>query len=183
MAISDVYGFYRRMEDEKVILSFKGEFTPELLTSILHIMESKMNKMGVSTKMKKRVFNILVECFQNLYHHIESTSEDLQVITLQKSALIMVLHENNKIIVRTGNYIPNDGIEVLKNRLAYVNTLDEEELRELYQQRLLKNDFSKKGTAGLGLIDIARKSKNKLEFEFIEIDEKTSFFCLDVVIE
>ena len=85
--------------------------------------------------------------------------------------------------MRTGNYIPNDGIEVLKNRLAYVNTLDEEELRELYQQRLLKNDFSKKGTAGLGLIDIARKSKNKLEFEFIEIDEKTSFFCLDVVIE
>lgn len=70
MAISDVYGFYRRMEDEKVILSFKGEFTPELLTSILHIMESKMNKMGVSTKMKKRVFNILVECFQNLYHHM-----------------------------------------------------------------------------------------------------------------
>ncbi|MFT5858380.1 MAG: hypothetical protein ACI865_000467 [Flavobacteriaceae bacterium] len=183
MALSDVYDFYRRMEDEKVILSFKGEFTSELLTSILHIMESKMNKMGISTKMKKRVFNVLVECFQNLYHHIESTGEDSEGITVQKSALIMVLHEKNKIIVRTGNYIPNEGIEVLQNRLAYVNTLNEEELRELYQQRLLKNDLSKKGTAGLGLIDIARKSKNKLGFEFIEIDTKTSFFCLDVVIE
>ncbi len=183
MALSDVYDFYRRMEDENVILSFKGEFTSELLTSILHIMETKMVTMGISPKMKKRVFNVLVECFQNLYHHIEATGDSPKQIALQKSALIMVIHENEKIIVRTGNYIPSNGIEKLKERLSFVNGLTEEKLRELYQNRLLKNKLSSKGTAGLGLIDIARKSKNKLGFEFIEINENTSFFCLDVVIE
>ncbi|MFT5778820.1 MAG: hypothetical protein ACI837_001776 [Crocinitomicaceae bacterium] len=183
MALTDVYDFYRRMEDEKVILSFKGEFTSELLTSILHIMEAKMLTLGVSQKMKKRVFNVLVECFQNLYHHIESIADDESSVLLQKSALIMVKHDADKIIVRTGNYLPNNGIDELKTRLSFVNGLNETELRELYQQRLLTNDLSEKGTAGLGLIDIARKSKNKLGYEFIEIDNNTSFFCLNVVIE
>ena len=39
MAISDVYGFYKRMEDDNIILSFTGSFTDDLLTSILHIVE------------------------------------------------------------------------------------------------------------------------------------------------
>ena len=182
MALSDVYDFYRKMEDEKVILFFKGEFTSELLTSILHIMENKMQTMGISSKMMKRVFNVLVECFQNLYHHIESTGDNAEEIAIQKSALIMVIHENDKIIVRTGNYIPNNDIDKLKERLAFVNGLSEHELREHYKKRLLKNDRTSKGTAGLGLIDIARKSKNKLGFEFIDINESASFFCLNIVI-
>ena len=182
MALSDVYDFYRKMEDEKVILFFKGEFTSELLTSILHIMENKMQTMGISSKMMKRVFNVLVECFQNLYHHIESTGDNAEEIAIQKSALIMVIHENDKIIVRTGNYIPKNDIDKLKERLAFVNGLSEHELREHYKKRLLKNDCTSKGTAGLGLIDIARKSKNKLGFEFIDINESASFFCLNIVI-
>lgn len=183
MALTDVYDFYRRMEDENVILSFKGEFTSELLTSILHIMEAKMLNLGISPKMKKRAFNVLVECFQNLYHHIENVSEDQDEISQQKSALIMVKYVEDKIIVRTGNYVRNEGIGDLKQKLLFVNDLKPEELREVYQQKLLNNDLSEKGTAGLGLIDIARKSKNKLGYEFIEITDTTSFFCLNVVID
>ena len=183
MGLADVYNFYQRMEDENIILSFKGEFTSDLLTSILHIMETKMQTLGISQKMKKRVFNVLVECFQNLYHHIESVSETKQDLQFQKSALIMVKHAGDRIIVRTGNFIKNEGIEELKRKLNQVNGLNAEELRELYQQKLLSNNLSEKGTAGLGLIDIARKSKNKLDHEFINIDENCSFFCLNVVIE
>ena len=33
------------------------------------------------------------------------------------------------------------------------------------------------------MIDIARKSGNKLEYEFLEIDEEFSFFSLNVKID
>ncbi len=183
MAITDVYDFYRKMEDEKIILSFKGEFTAELLTSILHILESKMNALNITTKKKKRVFNVLVECFQNLYHHIETQENDQIEVALQKSALVMVKHADDKFVVRTGNHVGNDGIPELKRKLAMVNALNTDELRDLYQTKLKNDSLSEKGTAGLGLIDIARKSKNKLEYEFLEIDDDSSFFCLNVVIE
>ena len=146
-------------------------------------MESKMRKLSISDRLKKRVFNVLVECFQNLYHHIEQITEKEEHILVQKSALIMVRYEDDKIIVRTGNYIKNEGISDLKSRLSMVNDLSQEELRKLYQDKLLNNSLSNKGTAGLGLIDIARKSKNKLGYEFISINDKCSFFCLNVIIE
>lgn len=183
MALADVYNFYRRMEDEQVILSFKGEFSAELLTSILHIMESKMIELSIPMQMKKRVFNVLVECFQNLYHHIESVDADIPLDATKKAALVMVKYVDNKILVLTGNYIPKQSTDELKRKLSMVNELDEKELRELYQQRLLNNSVSQKGTAGLGIIDIARKSKNELGYEFIEVNDMYSFFCLNIVIE
>jgi Family of unknown function (DUF6272) len=183
MAITDVYDFYRKMEDDKIILSFKGEFTSDLLTSILHILESKMEDMNIEIRKKKRVFNVLVECFQNLYHHIDRVESDIEAVSIQKSALIMVKVVGDKFVVRTGNYIKNQGIPDLKRKLAMVNALNTDELRVLYQSKLKNDDRTEKGTAGLGLIDIARKSKNKLEYEILEIDDSSSFFCLNVVIE
>lgn len=183
MAITDVYDFYRKMEDEKIILSFKGEFTADLLTSVLHILESKMIELNINSKQKKRVFNVMVECFQNLYHHIEELDVDNETVKIQKSALIMIKHVDGKFIVRTGNFILNSGIADLKRKLAMVNALTTDELRALYQTKLKMNERTDKGTAGLGLIDIARKSKNKLEYEFLDISTDSSFFCLNVIIE
>lgn len=183
MAITDVYDFYRKMEDEKIILSFKGEFTPDLLTSILNILETRMRTMGVERRKQKRVFNVLVECFQNLYHHIDERSSDAAEVELQKSVLIMIKYSGDSFIVRTGNHLRNEVIPELRRKLAMVNALSTDELRGLYQAKLKNDQRSEKGTAGLGLIDIARKSGSKLEYEFLEIDKHSSFFCLNVVIE
>jgi hypothetical protein len=183
MAITDVYDFYRKMEDDNIILSFKGVFTADLLTSILDILESKMVDLDISPKKKRRVYNILVECFQNLYHHIEELSDDEEMIEHQKTALIMVKHENGTFMVRTGNFISKDAINDLTSKLDVVNQLDADGLRDLYRATLQNEERTEKGTAGLGFIDIARKSKNKLEYDFIDVNSKTGFFCLNVIID
>jgi len=40
--------------------------------------------------------------------------------------------------------------------------------------------LTEKGGAGLGLIDIARKTEEKLNFQFIPFDDKYYFFILKV---
>ena len=59
------------MERDYVLLAFKGSITSELLSSVFQIMESKMEDLKDAPKIRKRVFNVLVECLQNLYHHID----------------------------------------------------------------------------------------------------------------
>ncbi|MFN5846664.1 MAG: DUF6272 family protein, partial [Flavobacteriia bacterium] len=71
MSLNNVYNLYRTMEEENVILSFKGIVTAELLTSLLNIMEVKMESMHEEPRVRKKVFNVLVECLQNLYHHVD----------------------------------------------------------------------------------------------------------------
>ncbi len=62
----DVFEIYEKMEKNDILLSFKGEITSDLLTSILQIMENKMVNMQEEPKLKKKVYNVLVECLQNL---------------------------------------------------------------------------------------------------------------------
>ena len=72
----DAFNIYDKMEKNNILLSFKGDITSELLTSILQIMENKMDNMQEEPKMKKKVYNVLVECLQNLYHHMDDATNE-----------------------------------------------------------------------------------------------------------
>ena len=179
-----MYNLYRTMEEENVILSFKGIVTPKLLTSVLHIMEAKMDSLQEAQRTRKKVFNVLVECLQNLYHHVDESPLPISKEILERnSALVLIVKENDHFVVRTGNYINKDKAKDLQEKLNIINSMNKDELREYYQLSLNNAMVSNKGTAGLGLIDIARKSGNKLDFEFLKINEETSFFCLNVKID
>ena len=186
MSLSNIYSIYRTMEEENILLSFKGIVTSDLLTTVLNIMENKMQTLQESSVIKKKVFNVLVECIQNLYHHAEQNLDDLnasRAILEKQSAIVLVVYDGNEFMIRTGNYIENRKVNELKERLNTINSMNSEELKFFYQERLSASTISSKGTAGLGMIDIARKSGNKLEFEFLKINEQTSFFCLNVKID
>jgi hypothetical protein len=86
-------------------------------------------------------------------------------------------------LIRTGNYIDNVKVQELRDRLDTINSLDKDALKDYYQSSLNSSTVSPKGTAGLGMIDIARKSGNKLDFEFLKVHEEMSFFCLNVKID
>ncbi|MDX1651783.1 MAG: SiaB family protein kinase [Brumimicrobium sp.] len=183
MSLKSIYELYQAMERDHTMLSFKGVVTPELLSSVLQIMESKLNHVEKSSKTKKKVYNVLVECLQNLYHHNENIEGEEGINFLfSKSALLMISKNDDHYEVKTGNYILKDNTEDLKAKLDDINAMNKDELRELYKTVLNDGELSDKGTAGLGMIDIARKSGNKLEYNFLSVDKKYDFFCLSVKI-
>ncbi|MNU73276.1 hypothetical protein D3C71_627550 [compost metagenome] len=185
MIKNDIYELYQTMERENILLSFKGVVTSDLLSSVLSIMESKMDYMDESPKLKKKVFNVLVECLQNLYHHIDSNDDNDRNMTRieAKSALFMIAKKDDHFVIRTGNYIDNESALDLEARLEKINGMDKDELKKYYQDVLSNGALSDKGTAGLGMIDIARKSGNKLEYQILPINDVNSFFCLNIKID
>ncbi len=174
----DVFDIYDKMERNNILLSFKGEITSDLLTSVLQIMENKMENMQEEPKIKKKVYNVLVECLQNLYHHLDEIAETES--DKIRSAIFTIGKLDNKYSIITGNYILNENITGLKTRLDEVNSLNKEELKEYYKKVLNNGEMSLKGGGGLGMIDIARKTGEKLEYNFLEIDNKVSFFTLNI---
>ena len=176
----DIYSFYKKMEHNDVMLSFKGDVTSNMLDSMLHIMESKLEDMGEESKVKKKVYNILVECLQNLYHHRDEMRRPGK--EEESAAVFMIGKSDNEYNVITGNYIKNDRIEKLKQRIDQVNSLDRDGLKQLYKEVLNNPERSEKGGGGLGIIDIARKSGNKLGYDFMKVDDTYSFFSLYIKI-
>lgn len=180
MASNSTLDIYKFLDDDNIILSYKGAINPDVITSLITILENKINSSTVGNDVKRRVIRVLVECFQNLYHHLDVALEDPES---DNNALIVVKQMGDTFVVRTGNVIKESVVLNLRRRIAMVNALDNDELRDLYRKKLENDPFSEKGTAGLGFIDIARKSKQKLTYEVIKMDESKSFFCLNVTIE
>lgn len=177
----EVYDFYDRMERKNIMLSFKGELTTDLLDSILSVVESKLNSFEEAARTRKRVFNVLVEVMQNLYHHSAENSS-LKEIWMDKnsSVIIMIAKNVTGYSIFTGNYIGNKNVDKLKTKLEEINSMDSRALKDMYKNVLANGERSANGGGGLGMIDIARRSGEKLDFGFVPFDAENSFFSLNV---
>jgi hypothetical protein len=176
----NIYDFYKKMESNDIMLSFKGDVTSDMLTSMLQIMETKLDNLGEENKVKRKVYNVLVECLQNLYHHRD---EMKRTGFKEESAAIFMIGRNESCYnIVTGNYISSDRVSALKSRIDQVNVLDKDGLKLLYKEVLNNEERSDKGGGGLGIIDIARKSRQKLVYDFMDVDDQYSFFSLYIKI-
>jgi hypothetical protein len=172
------------MEGENILFSFRGLVTVTLMDTVLLVLEQKLDVLNESSKTKKKVFNVIVECLQNLFHHIDGDEASINKAQIEaNSACFIVAKKDNHYSVQTGNYIDQSCVEVLKRQLDTINKMDKEALKEYYKVTLSNSCFSQKGTAGLGMIDMARKSGNKLEYRFFPINDSKAFFCLTIKIE
>jgi len=183
----DVIDFYDKMERNNILLSFKGEITSELVSSVLAIIEAKLEETDEKPATKRKVYNVLVEALQNLYHHMDSipsTSSSNADSTSGKArtAVFLIGRAEDGYVITTANYIVSENISKLKGRLDKINSLDREGLRAYYQETLDDGQFSIHGGGGLGMIDIARKSGHKLDYQFKEVSEEYSFFTLNIKI-
>ena len=174
MSAIDVYEIYDHMEQQNVMLSFKGHLNDEMLHSILAVIEGKLDEIESDNKLRKRVYHILVECLQNLYHHGQKEQQE------DYSIIVILVKNVSGYSVITGNYISSSDVESLRNRIREINGMNQEQLRGLYRQVLNNGTYSHKGGGGLGIIDIARKSNEKLDYGIVPVDEFNSFFSLNV---
>ncbi|MEO5569768.1 MAG: SiaB family protein kinase [Bacteroidia bacterium] len=184
--MKDIYNLYKDLERDEIILSFKGDITQDLLSSVFSIMESRLEHEDNEPHLKKKFYHILIECLQNLYHHNETMPVDLDVPANEGSASAIFMigrGEDNCFRIITGNYIMNSNSEELKARLDKVNGMNAEQLRAYYLDKLNTTELSDKGGAGLGMIDIARKSGHKIDYNFNKVSDKYSFFSLAVTVK
>jgi hypothetical protein len=124
--------------------------------------------------MKKRIYNTMVEMFQNIIQH----GDDYKQTTDGKAGLFYISENSQEYMLNSGNYISNNKIQILTEKLEYVNRLSFEELEEFYNCRLLDFEIDTAKEAGLGIIDIRLKTDSKLEYNFLKIDENYSFYTL-----
>ena len=86
--------------------------------------------------------------------------------------------------ITCANKIENSKKEFLNKQLEEIKNMDKDSLKELYKETR-KNGTTNKDSkgAGLGFIEMARKSTKPIEFNFEDIDEKHSFFSIKVTVK
>jgi len=179
----DVNEYYSKLNGGDVLMAFKGNISSELISNVLEQVESRMDDYNESSKIRKKVYNVLVESLQNLYHHIEILPEEMHKEYESKFGILVVSRESDHYKISTGNFVTQDRVDILKNKIDKINSMGKEELKDMYKFILNHQRLSEKGGGGLGLVDIARKTGNKLDYTFEKYDDTYYFFNLDVFID
>ena len=179
---SSVYELLHKMDAENVVLAYKGEINSELLEAVYGMMGKHMEEQIISPDKSKKFFHVLIESLQNVFHHQVTVPIQVRESDVSVTGFIVTKEGENIYSIVTGNYMLNENIDKLKNKLDEVNSLSPEALRSHYQQALAGSEFSEKGGAGLGIIEMARKSGNKLDYEFTKVNDEYSFFSLAITI-
>ena len=168
---------FNTMAEGEVIYSYQGEMNNDILRSILKVLDDKMEELGEQRFFRKKVNSILIECLQNLMSHAEKASSDTTMPSL------LIKKEENGYEIQTTNLTNEEKASFLKKHLDKINSMGSEELKDFYQEILTNGQFNPEGGAGLGFINIARKTKdNRVKYDFLEKGNKQLFFNLSITV-
>jgi len=174
------YQMYKSMKTNEINLVYEGEVTQEITKTFTSLTERSLAKSAESNTVQRKVFNVMVECLQNISKHADSLTEEEEE---ERRGIVMVSHGEESYSIITGNVIKNEKIPELRKNLELVNSLDKEGLSKLYKQQMKEGRLSDKGGAGLGFIDIAKKTGSNLSYQFKELTSEVSFFILTSTIK
>ena len=160
-----------KMMKERLMFVYRGVVTNENSVPLLMLLEKEMENSEFGFVGRKRLFMFVLESLQNVSKHSNLNQHaDMSLVVYSKT--------DNGYTVTTGNVLPSANINDLKVKLDEINHLQPDEIRNVYRQMLSTSEFSNKGGAGLGLIEMAKKTGNKLDYDFVPLDEEFSYFIL-----
>jgi hypothetical protein len=174
MELNTAFSIFNKLKCDNLSLLYNGSFSDSITLKFIELSEYNLNTNVNLSKIRNRVSFLMAECFQNIVRHgegskVEGSKEDLPGFFSTKNT-------GNTYFITSGNLIDKKNIEKLESQLEKVNSLSQEELKELYRKVMGTEGFTERGGAGLGLIEMARKSGYRIEYSFTEFDESFSYF-------
>ncbi len=176
--LKSVLNIYDELFTNGVSLVYLGEFNHEITKMFTSMAEDDLERQSTTMSVKRRVYHVMVETLQNMNRHSDEITKDENI----GKGLFMIGKRNDSYFVITSNRVTLDNKEKLEGALTQINTATKEELKEMYKKQIKGGKLSEKGGAGLGLIDIARKTTGRLDYHFIPYDAEEYLFILNVEI-
>lgn len=174
--LTNLTEWYNTLENDNLLLLFKGEFTQEFVKAIISLTEQRLGIKKESSTFSTKMMVIIIESLQNICKHAVKEKGDLG----WAQGIFLIGKANEEHIISTGNYILNSNVKPLEMMLSNINSLNKVAKNEMYREKLIKAELSEKGGAGLGLITMAKKSNENLEYSFKKVNDRFSFFTLEV---
>jgi hypothetical protein len=175
--LRSLLALYDEVKDHHPSFSYRGQFLERFTNTILEISEGALAARQHKPTVNRKLSFLLVECFQNIIRHSEQAQE------LRNEGMFGFKHFHDTFVINSINLILNDDRDHLSGLMEHVNDLRGEDLKDVYKRKLMNSEFSAKGGAGLGLIELARKSGHPLLYEFEPGPANQSYFLQQVTFQ
>ncbi len=166
--------------NERILICFNGPTSRTLIGEIGAALKEHIESTRDCMSSAMDVFSVYIEMSQNIRHYTANRSYSDQEAT---ATVVIAETGVDQYVVSAGNLIEVADGRCLMERVEALSRLDKVELKSLYKEQLRKprEDGAVTG-AGLGLIDIARKSSEPLQASLDELGGGKAFFTLRATI-
>jgi len=165
-----------KLLSEHLMFAYRGQVTGDNSVALLTLLEKEMELSAFSLLGRKRLFMFVLENLQNITRHGSVSGDEV-------TSLVVYTKTSDGYNVSTGNALKTKDVKGLRKNLEKINNLNPDKIREVYRAMLQDSSIGHKGGAGLGLIEMARKTGNKLEYDFFPVDKTYSYFILSKTVD
>ncbi len=169
------------MPEREVILSYQGLFNFEIIGHLLNSLKDETESRGISIVHYKKILSVMIEALENVFKYSEYFDKEVSLFPTYYPKFQLEKIDCNYILL-TSNPILNNDVERLIKHINTINHLDKEGLRQLFRNTLTNGQFSAKGGAGLGFIEMAKVTGEKIDYSFDPINERYSYYSCKILI-
>lgn len=165
---------------QRILICFNGPISRTLIGEIGVALKDHIASTQAHQSAAMDVFSVYIEMSQNIRHYASRMGYD----DFAAAATVVIAEtDGGHYTVSAGNVVERADGENLLSKIQELASLDKTELKALYKQRLREPRQPGAATgAGLGLIEMARKSSEPLQATLDEGRDGKVFFSLRAVI-
>ncbi|MBK6627044.1 MAG: hypothetical protein IPJ87_13530 [Flavobacteriales bacterium] len=176
MEVPHAFSLYKALSSGTFALLLGDPFRDAQTARLIELAEAVAERQGLSKGARARLAFVLVEAFQNIIRH-RPPADGMQ---LRSSFLFGAVPSGQQVI--TCNPVADADLPALRSALHGVLGKDADTLKDLFLRGLQANAASAKGGAGLGLIEMARRSGRDLGHALEPLEAGVHRFMLQVLL-
>jgi hypothetical protein len=163
----------------KSILSYQGPLSFSTIDWLLSEFKLAAQEHDLSFTTYKKMVSVMIEALENITKY----SDPMLCDGDQSSGFCpsFLISCNDSIVeMETSNPVKKRDVKSISDCIDHVNSHDGTALKELYKSTMINGEFTSKGGAGLGFIEMAKTSGSKLEYAFENLSKDYSLYIFRV---
>lgn len=162
---------------QNIMLCFNGPITAPLIEEIGKALRNHMEGLQESPSSVTDVFSVYIEMAQNIRRYSQA-----QGFEKEPATIIISRDEPGNYVISASNSVKDADGKVLLDRIEQLDLMDKDALKVAFKTQLRQPRSSLSGSAGLGLIDMARKATGPLHYSLEPLGEGRALFSLRVIL-
>lgn len=177
-----IYMLQKKLKQSNIEFIFSGTFSQGLIEELGAALKQRLQLQQAKKSKISSAFFTFVEQTQNIKQYEVSKENTEYFLSIVGSGVIAISRTDLGYCVKSGNAILNKDISSLKEKLDKIISMDELELTKYFREVSRREIDMNSGRGGLGLIQIARKATEKIQYNFEKIDDSYSYYTLTVTV-
>ncbi|MFT3884385.1 MAG: SiaB family protein kinase [Flavobacteriales bacterium] len=167
---------YKALRGDRFAFGYSGNFHDDHTARLITLGESVMTDGGGSAR--SRLAFVMVEAYQNIIRHRAELPAELAVGAGRSLFLLRCQNAGQQVVAV--NAVEKSTVPRLREVLKRLEGVGKDRLKEMFLARLQEGDSGSSRGAGLGLIEMARRSGERLAHAWHDLGGDHELFALMV---